>query len=44
MIGSPSLTHGHEFESTLGDSEGQRSLDLLQFRGGRISYDLATEQ
>ena len=26
MIGSPSLTHGHEFESTLGDSEGQGSL------------------
>ena len=37
--------NGHESEQTLGDSEGQRSLMVLQFMGSqRVRHDLVTEQ
>ena len=37
--------NGHEFEQTSGDSEGQGSLELLQFMGSqRVGHDLATER
>ena len=36
---------GHEFEQTLGESEGQGSLAVLQSMGSqRVGQDLATEQ
>ena len=35
---------GHEFEQTLGDSEGQGSLVCCSPWGRRVRYDLATEQ
>ena len=34
----------HEFEQTLGDSEGQRSLARCSPSGHRAGHDLATEQ
>ena len=34
----------HEFEQTLGDSEGQRSLACCSPWGHRVRHDLATEQ
>ena len=34
----------HEFEQTLGDSEGQRSLASCSPWGHRVRHDLATEQ
>ena len=38
-------SHGHEFEQTLGDREGLRSLIMLQSLGlQRFAHDLATEQ
>ena len=36
--------NGHEFEHTLGDSEGQGSLVCCGPWDYRIGYDLATEQ
>ena len=37
--------NGHEPEQTLGDSEGQRSLMVLQFMGSqRVRHDLVAEQ
>ena len=35
---------GHEFEQTLGDSEGQGSLECCSPRVRRVRHDLATEQ
>ena len=35
--------NGHEFEQTLGDSEGQRSLACCSPWGGKVRHDLATE-
>ena len=39
-----SLTNGHEFEQSLGDGEGQRSLQCWSPWGRRVRHDLATEQ
>ena len=36
--------HEHEFQPTLGDSEGQRSLECCSSWGHRIRHDLVTEQ
>ena len=36
--------NGHEFEQTLGDSEGQESLMLQSMGSQRVKHDLATEQ
>ena len=36
--------NGHEFEQTLGDSKGQRSLTYGSPQGRRVRQDLATEQ
>ena len=38
------LLNGHEFEQTLGDSEGQESLVCCSPWGRRVRHDLATEQ
>ena len=35
--------NGHEFEETLGDSEGQGSLECCSSRSRRVGHDLATE-
>ena len=35
--------NGHEFEQTLGDSEGQGSLACCSPWSGRVGHDLATE-
>ena len=40
MVGWHHWLNGHEFEQTLGDSEGQGSLVRLQ----KVRHDLATEQ
>ena len=39
-----SLTHGHEFEQTMGDSERQGSLACCSPWGCRVRHDLVTEQ
>ena len=44
MVGGHHRLHGHEFEQTLGDSEGQGSLACCSPWGCRVRYDLATEQ
>ena len=45
MVGWHHWLKGHEFEQTQGDSDGQRSLVVLQFLGAqRVGHDLATEQ
>ena len=36
--------NGHEFEQTLGDSEGQGSLACCSPWGRRVRHDLATEK
>ena len=36
--------NGHEFEQTLGDSEGQGNPACCSPWGRRVTYDLATEQ
>ena len=36
--------NGHEFEQTLRDSGGQRSLECFSPWGRRVTRDLATEQ
>ena len=41
-VASP--THGHEFEQTPGDDEGQGSLARCSPQGHRVGLDLATEQ
>ena len=44
MVGWHHQLDGHEFEQTLGDSEGQGSLACCKSWGGRIKHDLVTEQ
>ena len=44
MVGGHHRLHGHEFEQTLGDREGQGSLACCSPWGCRVRYDLATEQ
>ena len=39
-----SPTGWHEFEQTLGDSEGQGSLEGCSPQGCRVGHNLATEQ
>ena len=36
--------NGHEFDQTLGDSEGQGSLTCCSPWGHRVRHNLATEQ
>ena len=43
MVGWHQL-NGHEFEQTLGDSEGQGSLVCCSRWGLRVRHELATEQ
>ena len=44
MVGWHHQLNEHEFEQTLGDSEGQGSLMLQSMRMQRVGHDLATEQ
>ena len=44
MVGWHHWLDGHEFEQTLGDSEGQGSLACCKSWGDRIKHDLVTEQ
>ena len=44
MVGCYHWLNGHEFEQTLGGSEGQGSLECCSSWGHRVRYDLATEQ
>ena len=44
MIGWHHQLNGHEFEQTLGDSEGQGSLACCSPWGWKVRYNLATEQ
>ena len=44
MIGWPYQLHGHEFEQTSGDGEGQGSLACCSPWGCRVGRELATEQ
>ena len=44
MVGWPHQLNGHEFEQTLGDSEGQGNLACCSPWGHRVRHDLATEQ
>ena len=43
MIGWPYRLDGHEFEQTLGDSEGQGSMACCSPWGHRVRHDWATE-
>ena len=43
MVGWHHQLNGHEFEQTLGDSEGQGSLACCSSWSGRVGHDLATE-
>ena len=44
MVGWNYQLNGHEFEQTLGDSEGQGSLACCSPLGHRVRHDLVTEQ
>ena len=44
MVGWHHQLNGHEFEQTLGDSEGQGHLVCCSPRGLRVGRDLSTEQ
>ena len=44
MVGLHHGLNGHEFEQTLGDSEGQGSLVCCSVWGRRVRHDLVTEQ
>ena len=44
MVGWHHQLNGHEFEQTLGDSEGQRSLLCCNPWGRRVRHHLAAEQ
>ena len=44
MVGWHHRLHGHEFEQTLGDGEGQRGLVCYSPWGDRIGHDLVIEQ
>ena len=43
MVGWHHRIYGHEFEQTLGDSEGQGSLACCSPEGSRVRHDLVTE-
>ena len=43
MVGWHHQHNGHEFEQTLGDSEGQGSLVFCSSCGHGVGHDLATE-
>ena len=43
-VGWPHQLNGHEFEQTLGDSEGQGSLACCRLWGCRVIHNVATEQ
>ena len=44
MVGWDHQHNGHEFEQTLGDSEGQGSLVLQSMGSQRVIHNLATKQ
>ena len=44
MVGWHHQLNGHEFEQTLGDSEGKGSLVCCSLWGHRVRHDLATEK
>ena len=44
MVGWHHQLNGHEFEQTLGDGEGQRSLVCCSPGGCRVGQDCAAEQ
>ena len=44
MVGWHHQLNGHEFEQTLGDSEGQGSRACCSPRGRRVGHDFMTEQ
>ena len=44
MVGWHHWLNGHEFEQSLGDSEGQGNLACCSPWGHRVGHDLATEQ
>ena len=44
MIGRHHRHNGHEFEQTLEDSEGEKSLGCCSMGSQRAGHDLATEQ
>ena len=44
MVGWHHRLNGHEFEQTLGDSEGQRSLVCCISWGRKVGHDLAKNQ
>ena len=44
MVGWYHRLNGHDFEQTLGDSEGQRSLACCSPWDHRVVHDLVTEQ
>ena len=44
MVGWHHWLNGHEFEQTLGDSEGQESLFCCRYWGCRVRCDFVTEQ
>ena len=44
MVGWHHRLNGHEFEQTLGDSEGMGNLKCYSPWGCRLRHDLATEQ
>ena len=43
MVGWHRL-NGHEFEQTLGDNDGQGSLDCCSLLDRRVEHDLVTKQ
>ena len=45
MVRQHHLLNGHEFDQTLGDSEGQENLGVLPSMGSqRVRHSLVTEQ
>ena len=44
MVGWHHQLVGHEFEQTLGDGEGQGSLECCRQLGHRVRHDLVVEQ
>ena len=44
MVGGHHRLHGHEFEQTLGDSDGQGGLACCSPWGRRVRHDLETER
>ena len=44
MVGWNHSINGHEFKQTLGDNEGQKSLECCSSWGCRVRHDLANEQ